>query len=82
MAIDRGEGKFNTVRLKVSRDDLRSMKVPYPTISEITEIVDYIESESSKTSKAIRLQEQQIKKLKEFKTTLINDAVTGKIKVA
>lgn len=82
MAIDRGEGKFNTVRLKVSRGDLRSMKVPYPTISEITEIVDFIESESSKTSKAIRLQEQQIEKLKEYKTTLINNVVTGKIKVA
>lgn len=81
MAIDRGEGKFNTVRLKVSRDDLRSMKVPYPTISEITEIVDFIEFESSKISKAIRLQEQQIEKLKEYKVALINNAVTGKIKV-
>lgn len=81
MAIDRGEGKFNTVRLKVSRDDLRSMKVPYPTISEITEIVDFIELESSKISKAIKLQEKQIEKLKEYKTTLINSAVTGRIKV-
>jgi len=82
MAIDRGDGKFNTVRLKVSRDDLRSMKVPYPTISEITEIVDFIELESSKIDKAIKLQEQQIEKLKEYKATLINSAVTGKIKVA
>jgi type I restriction enzyme S subunit len=81
MAIDRGDGKFNTVRLKVSRDDLRSMKVPYPTVSEITEIVDFIELESSKISKAIRLQEQQIEKIKEYKATLINSAVTGKIKV-
>jgi type I restriction enzyme S subunit len=82
MAIDRGEGKFNTVRLKVSRHGLRSMKVPYPTISEIIEIVDFLELESSKINKAIRLQKQQIEKLKEYKTTLINSVVTGEIRVS
>lgn len=81
MAIDRGDGKFNTVRLKVSRDDLRSMKVPCPTNREIVEIVDHIEAINIETSKAIDLNEQQIEKLKEYKITLINSVVTGKIKV-
>ena len=81
IAIDRGEGKFNTVRLKVSRDGLRSMKVPYPSIAEINQIVDFIEEKNSETDKAVNLQEQQIEKLKEYKSTLINSAVTGKIKV-
>lgn len=81
MAIDRGEGKFNTVRLKVSRDDLRSMKVPFPSSSEITDIVESIESESFNINESIKLQYQQIEKLKEYKNTLINSAVTGKIKV-
>lgn len=81
MAIDRGDGKFNTVRLKVSRGDLRSMKVPCPPISEIRKIVLFIEQEHSRTDEAINLQEQQIEKLKEYKTTLINSAVTGKIRI-
>ena len=81
MAIDRGEGKFNTVRLKVSREDLRSMKVPFPKISEIIEIVDFIDLVNVKTNELIELHNQQIKNLKEYKTTLINSAVTGKIKV-
>jgi type I restriction enzyme S subunit len=34
-----------------------------------------------KIDQAIALQQQQIEKLKEYKTTLINSAVTGKIKI-
>lgn len=82
MAIDRGDGKFNTIRLKVSRNDLRSMNVLFPGLSEITEIVDYIERKNSDTDKVIKLQEQVIEKLKEYKATLINSVVTGKIKVS
>jgi type I restriction enzyme S subunit len=38
IAIDRGEGKYNTLRLKVSRDDLRSLRLPFPNHSEQTAI--------------------------------------------
>lgn len=36
---------------------------------------------SEELDKVINIQYQQIEKLKEYKTTLINSAVTGKIKV-
>ena len=39
-------------------------------------------SVSSKIATAISLKEQEIEKLKEYKSTLINSAVTGKIKVS
>lgn len=39
------------------------------------------QKQSAKIDKAIALQAQQIDKLKEYKATLINSAVTGKIKV-
>ncbi|KSA13472.1 restriction endonuclease subunit S [Maribacter dokdonensis] len=81
MAIDRGEGKFNTVRLKVSRNDLRSFKVPFPSLNEITEIVKYIEILDLKTKTAINLKEQEISKLQEYKSSLINGVVTGKVRV-
>ncbi len=54
---------------------------PYPSIYEQTAIVTHIEVQSAKIDKAIALQEQQIGKLKELKSTLIDGAVTGKIKI-
>lgn len=58
-----------------------NFEIPYPTINEQTSIVAHIETQSAKIDKAIGLQEQQIEKLKELKATLIDGAVTGKIKV-
>ncbi|ENO8490157.1 restriction endonuclease subunit S, partial [Vibrio cholerae] len=40
-----------------------------------------IEKESAKLDAGIKHLNEQISKLKEYKTTLINSAVTGKIKV-
>lgn len=54
----------------------------YPSKEEQTGIVAHIEIESAKIDQAISIQQQQIDKLKEYKATLINSAVTGKIKVA
>jgi type I restriction enzyme S subunit len=43
--------------------------------------LNYLENEGVKFEQAIYLQIQQIEKLREYKTTLINSAVTGKIRV-
>lgn len=53
----------------------------FPSKIEQDEIVKYIKKESCKIDKAITLQQKQIAKLKEYKATLINSAITGKIKV-
>lgn len=53
-----------------------------PCLKEQTLITEYIETETTKFSYLIGNIKEQIEKLKEYKTTLINDAVTGKIKVA
>ena len=53
-----------------------------PPLTEQTEIVKFIEVQSDKIDDAVMLQQQQIEKLREYKTTLINSAVTGKIRVA
>ena len=52
-----------------------------PSMSEQKKIVSFIEIVSEKINTGIVLQQQQIEKLKEYKSTLINSAVTGKIKV-
>lgn len=81
MAIDRGEGKFNTVRLKVSRSDLRCLKLPLPKLNDQEKIVSYLEQIEEKIAKAISLKQQEIEKLKEYKTVLIDNVVTGKERV-
>ncbi len=52
-----------------------------PPIKEQSLISEFIDNENIRFNKAISLKEQEIEKLKEYKATLINSAVTGKIKV-
>ena len=55
--------------------------IVYPTFKEQDLIVEYLNAQADKINQAIALQQTQIKKLKEYKATLIDSAVTGKIKV-
>jgi type I restriction enzyme S subunit len=66
---------------KLTRDRLASVRVPVPPADERSAIITFIESESEKFRNAIAIKERQIAALKEYKTSLINAAVTGKIKV-
>lgn len=70
------------MRLRLYFDKFGDVLVPYAPINEQNEIIQYIEIEEQRINSGIELIQQQIEKLKEYKTTLINDAVTGKIKVA
>lgn len=59
-----------------------NMKLGFPCLDEQNEIIASIKNQTSKIELAVENLTNQIEKLKEYKTTLINDAVTGKIKVA
>lgn len=76
IAKDRGDGKYNTLRLKVSRSDLRSLKLPNPNYSEQTQIVSFLSYKLTKIDRFIRKKKQLIKLLNEKKTAIINQAVT------
>ena len=60
---------------------LYSQLVVYPNIEKQKEITDYLSSKTTELDLVKNLLEKQIKKLKEFKSALIYNAVTGKIKV-
>jgi type I restriction enzyme S subunit len=66
----------------ISETKILNFKVALPQKSEIEEILKYIETATAKIATAISFKEQEIEKLKEYKSTLINSAVTGKIKVS
>lgn len=70
------------MRLRLYFDKFGAVMVPYPPIEEQNMIIQEIERSFYSLDQGIELQQQQIEKLKEYKTTLINSAVTGKIKVA
>lgn len=61
--------------------DLFDISVPIPPENEQLGIIKHIEKKSMYYEQAIALETEQIERLKEYKTTLINSAVTGKIKI-
>jgi type I restriction enzyme S subunit len=60
---------------------LSNLPIAYPSIDEQIEIAKYIETATTKIATAISLKEQEIEKLKEYKMSLIDGVVTGKVKV-
>ena len=78
----KGLGTGSSGFMRLYTENFGAIKVALPPIDEQNEIVEYIDNESQKINTAITLKQNQITKLNEYKTTLINAAVTGKIKVA
>lgn len=66
----------------IEQGHLANCYVPVPPPIEQRAIVADIENSNRKLDGAIKIKEKQITALKEYKTILINAAVTGKIKVA
>jgi len=75
-------GKMNLViRASLSQELLKKLPVLIPPMKEQIDISNFLEEFSIKINSAIFLKQKEIEKLKEYKSTLINNAVTGKIKV-
>lgn len=60
---------------------IKGFLVPLPPTDEQRMIIAHVEDASKKIEDGIAIKERQIAALKEYKTSLINAAVTGKIKV-
>ncbi|WP_299799190.1 restriction endonuclease subunit S [uncultured Maribacter sp.] len=67
--------------IRLYTDDLYDIKIHLPPLSEQKEISAYIETASRKIETAIGLKQQEIDRLKEYKSSLINGVVTGKVRV-
>ena len=80
-AIVRGDDRVNTCRLKVSRDDLRSIQLPIPLLDEQSEIVAYLDEKTAAIDSLIQKKEQLITELEAYKKSLIYEYVTGKKEV-
>lgn len=69
-------GKLNTIRMKVSQDDLKTMYFPKPPIEEQQKIANFLDHETAKIDTLINKQEKLIVLLKEKRQAVISHAVT------
>lgn len=70
-----------TTFMELSAKELKNIKIPLPPKDEQEKIVEYIENKISKIDKLLNLEQECIKSLKEYKASLIDSVVTGKVKV-
>lgn len=59
--------------------NLKDIKIPIPPLKEQEQIAQFLDSKISKIDKIIEKTKKQIELIKEYKTTLINQAVCGRI---
>ena len=75
-------GKFLTSTInQLTVNNFNSFEIPLPPKDEQEKIVEYIENKISKIDKLLNLEQECIKSLKEYKASLIDSVVTGKLKV-
>jgi type I restriction enzyme, S subunit len=65
----------------ISQDLIKSLKIPLPLLPEQELLVKLIEKETSQIDSAISKIEQEISLIDEYRTSLIYQAVTGKIQI-
>ncbi|ATY27386.1 restriction endonuclease subunit S [Bacillus velezensis] len=65
----------------ISSIDIENIKLPIPPVLEQEVIINHLNHEGFKVEKTVTNLKNQIKKLKEYRQSLIYEAVTGKIDV-
>ena len=80
-AIVRGDDRVNTCRLKVSKEDLKNIILPIPSILEQREIVNYLKAKCTEIDNLIAKKEQYLAEVENYKKSLIYEYVTGKREV-
>jgi type I restriction enzyme S subunit len=69
------------LRQSMKFDDVKVFPFVVPPLSEQKAIADYLDTKTAQIDQIIQTINTQIEKLKELRKTLINDVVTGKIRV-
>ena len=67
---------------RVPSEFINNFQLALPPFCEQQKIADYLDKQTAKIDQAIALKTAYIEKLKEYKSVLINDVVTGKVRVS
>ena len=81
MYKESGNGKLNTVRMRISSQVLGSLKLPFPPITEQAKIAEHLDSTCSTIDSLIAIKRSVIEEIKAYKQSLIYEVVTGKREV-
>ena len=73
--------RIDTNGAKIMNNEMAVINIAFPPLNEQTEIAHYLDLKTQTIDKIVENINTQIITLKEFRKTLINDVVTGKIKV-
>ncbi len=73
--------RIDTNGAKIMNNEMSIIHIVFPPLSEQKEIANYLDTQTEQLDKIILNLKKQIKALKVYKKTLINEVVTGKIKV-
>jgi len=76
ISLSNGGGQPN-----LSQDDLKKIWIPIPDLDEQREIVQYLDKKTFEVDEHVNKVEEAITKLLEYRSSLITNAVTGKIDV-
>ena len=71
----------NTAIPMLTQFQINNIEIPIPSYQEQKDIILRIKTDTKQIDAAIILKEQEIEKLKEYKGSLINGVVTGKVKI-
>jgi len=66
---------------KISQQHIKSWRIPVPTLEEQTKIVAQIDLKTRRISLGISKAEREIELLREYRTRLVSDVVTGQLDV-
>lgn len=80
-AIERGDGRVNTCRLKVDYYEFSQIKVPVPPVEEQNTIVSFLKEKEYEIDELIKVKQEKIETLKQYRQSLIFEAVTGKTNI-
>ncbi|EGF3200306.1 restriction endonuclease subunit S [Campylobacter upsaliensis] len=64
---------------QISQDDIKNFKIPLPPLQEQKEIAEFLDSKVAQIDSVIEKTKKQIELVKEYKNTLINEAVCGRV---
>lgn len=72
-------GMGSGIRLTLSFADIKNQLIPIPPLSEQKAIAEYLDKKTAQINELVSAKQKQIELLKEYKQSVIANAVTGKI---
>ena len=76
-----GQYSLSAAQPGLSVDRIREKKMPLPPLSEQQTIASYLDEKCADIDRLIALKQQKIEALKDYKKSVIYEAVTGKTEI-